>query len=189
MHVEGARPGDVLQVDLLEFARPEWGWTAIIPGFGLLADEFPDPWLRISRVEGDRVRFSDSVSLPLRPFSGTIGVALPEPGQHSIVPPSRFGGNLDVKHLNPGATLYLPVGVEGAHDPAHDVGQHRVIGLDGDLGGRLRLRHGESVARATDAPPTVAPARMTRKRAPLGALLHSCLILHASSLGTRVGWG
>jgi acetamidase/formamidase len=60
------------------------------------------------------VRFSDSVSLPLRPFSGTIGVALPEPGQHSIVPPSRFGGNLDVKHLNPGATLYLPVGVEGA---------------------------------------------------------------------------
>jgi acetamidase/formamidase len=114
VHVEGARPGDVLQVDLLEFARPEWGWTAIIPGFGLLADEFPEPWLRISRVEGDQVRFSDQVTLPFRPFSGTIGVALPEPGHHSIVPPSRFGGNLDVKHLNPGATLYLPVGVEGA---------------------------------------------------------------------------
>jgi acetamidase/formamidase len=114
VYVEGARPGDVLQVELLEFARPEWGWTAIIPGFGLLADEFPDPWLRISRVEGDRVRFSDTVTLPFRPFPGTLGVALPEPGHHSIVPPSRFGGNLDVKHLNPGATLYLPVGVEGA---------------------------------------------------------------------------
>jgi acetamidase/formamidase len=39
---------------------------------------------------------------------------MPEPGPHSIVPPSRFGGNVDTKHLNPGATLYLPVGVEGA---------------------------------------------------------------------------
>jgi acetamidase/formamidase len=107
-------PGDVLQVDLLEFARPAWGWTAIIPGFGLLADEFPDPWLRISHVDGDRVRFGDGITLPFRPFSGTLGVAMPEPGHHSIVPPSRHGGNLDVKHLNPGATLYLPVGVEGA---------------------------------------------------------------------------
>jgi acetamidase/formamidase len=114
VHVEGAAPGDVLAVEILDFSQPGWGWTAIIPGFGLLADEFPEPWLRISTVEGDRIRFSDDVTLPLRPFPGTLGVALPEPGVHSVVPPSRFGGNLDVKHLNPGATLYLPVGVEGA---------------------------------------------------------------------------
>jgi acetamidase/formamidase len=112
--VKGAQPGDTLQVELLEFHPHGWGWTAIIPGFGLLADEYPDPWLRISRVEGDRVRFSDRVTLPYRPFPGTLGVALPEPGAHSIVPPSRFGGNMDTKHLNPGTTLYLPVGVEGA---------------------------------------------------------------------------
>ncbi|MGH3049274.1 MAG: acetamidase/formamidase family protein, partial [Gaiellaceae bacterium] len=112
--VEGAAPGDVLAVEILELAQSEWGWTAIVPGFGLLADEFPEPWLRISTVEDDRVRFSEAITLPLRPFPGTLGLALPEPGEHSIVPPSRFGGNLDCKHLNPGATLYLPVGVEGA---------------------------------------------------------------------------
>lgn len=114
--VKGAKPGDTLAVELLEFHPQAWGWTAIIPGFGLLADEFPEPWLRISPVDGTRgiVRFSAAVTLPYRPFPGTLGVALDEPGAHSIVPPSRFGGNLDTKHLNPGVTLYLPVGVEGA---------------------------------------------------------------------------
>jgi acetamidase/formamidase len=114
--VKGARPGDVLEVELLEFRPQDWGWTALIPGFGLLADEFPEPWLRISRVDPERGRvvWSESVSLPYRPFPGTIGVAPAEPGQHSIVPPSRWGGNIDTKHLLPGTTLYLPVGVEGA---------------------------------------------------------------------------
>jgi acetamidase/formamidase len=114
--VKGARPGDVLEVELLELTPQGWGWTAIIPGFGLLADEYPEPWLRISRVDPERgrVRFSDQVSLPYRPFPGTLGVAPDEPGEHSIVPPSRFGGNMDTKHLNPGVKLYLPVGVEGA---------------------------------------------------------------------------
>jgi acetamidase/formamidase len=114
--VKGARPGDVLEVELLEFSPLGWGWTAIIPGFGLLADEYPEPWLRISRVEPEtgRVRFSDQVTLPYRPFPGTLGVAPDKPGEHSIVPPSRFGGNMDTKHLNPGAKLFLPVGVEGA---------------------------------------------------------------------------
>jgi acetamidase/formamidase len=114
--VKGAEPGDVLSVELLEFTPQSWGWTAIIPGFGLLADEFPEPWLRISEVDAEkvRVRFSDGITLPYRPFPGTLGVAPSEPGSHSILPPSRFGGNMDTKHLNPGATLYLPVGVEGA---------------------------------------------------------------------------
>jgi acetamidase/formamidase len=114
--VKGAKAGDVLEVELLAFRPEGWGWTAIIPGFGLLADEFPHPWLRISPVdpESGRVRFSEQVTLPYRPFPGTIGVAPAEPGAHSIVPPSRFGGNMDTKHLNPGTTLFLPVGVEGA---------------------------------------------------------------------------
>jgi acetamidase/formamidase len=114
--VKGARPGDVLAVELLEFRPPEWGWTAIIPGFGLLADEYPEPWLRISRVDAGTatVRFADGISLPYRPFPGTIGVAPSEPGEHPILPPSRFGGNMDTKHLRAGATLFLPVGAEGA---------------------------------------------------------------------------
>jgi acetamidase/formamidase len=116
VYVKGARRGDVLAVELLEFRPPEWGWTAIIPGFGLLADEYPDPWLRVSEVDaGSRtVRFADGIALPYRPFPGTIGVAPAEPGEHSIVPPSRFGGNMDTKHLRGGTTLFLPVGVDGA---------------------------------------------------------------------------
>src|SRR5215213_2467853 len=56
VYVNDARPGDVLAVEILEFRPREWGWTALIPGFGLLADEFPEPWLRISRVEAERGR-------------------------------------------------------------------------------------------------------------------------------------
>lgn len=112
--VKGAEPGAVLAVELLEFRPQGWGWTAIIPEFGLLADDYPEPWLRISEVSRDRVRFSERITLAFNPFPGTLGVALPEPGAHSIVPPSRFGGNLDFKHLTPGTTLYLPIGVQGA---------------------------------------------------------------------------
>jgi acetamidase/formamidase len=116
IYVKGAEPGDALAVEVLELRPQAWGWTAIIPGFGLLADEYDEPWLRISDVDAERgrIRFSERVTLPYRPFPGTLGVAPAEPGSHSIVPPSRFGGNMDTKHLNPGVTLYLPVGVRGA---------------------------------------------------------------------------
>src|SRR6478752_5816850 len=85
--VKGARPGDVLEVEILALRPHDWGWTAIIPGFGLLADEFPDPWLHISRVDaaGGIVEFTDGVRLGYEPFPGTIGVAPDEPGQHSVV--------------------------------------------------------------------------------------------------------
>ena len=114
--VRGAKPGDVLAVEILEMRPHNWGWTAIIPGFGLLADEFIEPWLRISQVDAQagRVRFADGITLPFEPFPGTIGVAPAQAGEHSVVPPRRWGGNMDIKHLRPGSTLYLPVGVQGA---------------------------------------------------------------------------
>lgn len=114
--VKGANPGDALAVEILELRPGDWGWTALIPGFGLLADEFTEPWLRISPIDTGNatVQFSDRVSLPLRPFPGTIGVAPGERGAFPVLPPTRWGGNLDTKHLVAGATLYLPVGVEGA---------------------------------------------------------------------------
>src|SRR6266487_174017 len=132
--VKGARPGDVLAVEILELRPGDWGWTAIIPGFGLLADEFPEPWLRISAVDAQtgRVGFGEGITLPFEPFPGTIGVALPEPGRHSIVPPSNWGGNLDIKHLRVGTTLYLPVGVESALFSVGDT--HAAMG-DGEVCG------------------------------------------------------
>jgi acetamidase/formamidase len=134
VYVRGARPGDVLAVEILELRPRDWGWTAIIPGFGLLADEFPEPWLRISQVDADArsVAFLDRVTLPYEPFPGTIGVAPAEPGEHSIIPPTRWGGNLDVKHLRVGTTLLLPVGVEGALFSVGDT--HAAMG-DGEVCG------------------------------------------------------
>jgi acetamidase/formamidase len=130
--VKGAHPGDVLEVEILSLRPRDWGWTAIIPGFGLLADEFPEPWLQISSIEDGRVAFLDDVVLPFEPFPGTIGVAPAEPGEHSIVPPSRWGGNLDIKHLRVGTRLLLPVGVEGALFSVGDT--HAAMG-DGEVCG------------------------------------------------------
>ena len=116
VYVKGAKPGDVLAVEILELRPHDWGWTAIIPGFGLLADEFPEPWLNVSHVDPDnkRVKFADDITLPFAPFPGTIGVAPEEPGQHSVVPPTKWGGNMDIKHLRAGTMLFLPIAVDGA---------------------------------------------------------------------------
>jgi acetamidase/formamidase len=116
VYVKGAEPGDTLQVEILELIPNDWGWTAIIPEFGLLADEFPDPWLNISTVDATRneVRFSDRITLPFAPFPGTIGLAPKQPGAHSVLPPTKWGGNMDIKHLTAGTTLYLPVATPGA---------------------------------------------------------------------------
>jgi acetamidase/formamidase len=113
--VAGAKAGDTLQIDLLEFEPADWGWTASIPGFGLLADEFLDPYLKISRVPavGERAEFLPGVRVPIVPFCGEIGVA-PETGPKSTIPPDVHGGNMDTRHLTAGATLFLPVFHDGA---------------------------------------------------------------------------
>ena len=112
--VRGARPGETLEAEILDVETDTWGWTGIVPGFGLLAEDFPRPWLRISEIEHGTARFADAVEIQCRPFPGTIGVAPDRPGPHSVIPPSEFGGNLDVRYLTVGARLFLPVGVEGA---------------------------------------------------------------------------
>jgi acetamidase/formamidase len=134
VYVKGAQPGDVLQIEILELAPKDWGWTAIIPGFGLLANEFPDPWLHISQVDAAArtVQFTDGVTLAFEPFPGTIGLAPEEPGEHSVVPPSKWGGNMDIKHLRTGTTLYLPVAVTGALFSVGDT--HAAMG-DGEVCG------------------------------------------------------
>jgi acetamidase/formamidase len=113
--VVGAEPGDTLQIDLLEFEPADWGWTASIPGFGLLADQFPDPYLRITKVPrvGERAEFLPGVRVPIAPFCGEVGVA-PVDGPRSTIPPDLHGGNMDTRHLTAGSTLFLPVFNVGA---------------------------------------------------------------------------
>ena len=137
VYIEGAEPGDVLSVEILDFqesacSSAAWGWTGIIPGFGLLADEFTDPWLHISRYDRQSVRFTPEITLPTRPFTGTSGVAPAEAGPHSVVPPRRVGGNLDIRDLTRGAKLYLPVEVPGA---LFSVGDTHACQGDGEVCG------------------------------------------------------
>jgi acetamidase/formamidase len=114
--VQGARPGDILQVDIHTIEVQPWGWTANIPGFGLLAEEFHDPFLHVWDLDLERnvAQFRPGISVPLDPFIGVIGLAPAAPGQHSTVPPSRVGGNMDTRFMRAGTTLYLPVEVEEA---------------------------------------------------------------------------
>ena len=115
--VDGAEPGDVLKVTLLSFKPSGWGWTANIPGFGLLAEDFKTPALHLWNYDAATLApafFGRWGKVPLKPFTGTIGVAPAEPGLHSIVPPRRVGGNLDVRDIAAGTELYLPVEVAGA---------------------------------------------------------------------------
>ncbi len=117
IHVDGAEPGDALRITIEEFAPSGFGWTANIPGFGLLADQFPDPALHLWKYDPDRLTpalFGPGGKVPLKPFAGTIGLAPAEPGMHSVVPPRRVGGNLDIRDLAAGSVLYLPVEVAGA---------------------------------------------------------------------------
>jgi acetamidase/formamidase len=111
--VEGAEPGDTLEIELLDFQPADWGWTASIPGFGLLAEDFPQPALSISRLASGMAEFMPGVHIPLAPFCGELGVAPPTDGAHSTIPPDLFGGNMDTRHLTAGTKLYLPVFAPG----------------------------------------------------------------------------
>lgn len=116
VYIEGAEPGDVLKITIGDFKPSGFGWTANIPGFGLLADQFTDPALTLWKYDPSTMApamFGDYAKVPLKPFAGTIGLALAEPGLHSVVPPRRVGGNLDIRDLSAGSTLYLPVEVAG----------------------------------------------------------------------------
>lgn len=115
--VEDAFYGDTVEIEFLEFNCSGWGWTGIIPGFGLLNDQFNEPFLNIWKYNKENPTnslFSSFAKIPLNPFVGTIGVAPKEIGLHSVVPPRFFGGNLDIKELYKGTKLFLPVMVEGA---------------------------------------------------------------------------
>ena len=116
IHVTGAEPGDVLAVEFLGFEVPDWGWAAILRNLGLLPPgELDEPYLKIfDLTQGDSTELVPGVRIPIEPFCGTTGV--PGSGMHDvpIPPPHAGGGNIDLRHVTAGSTLYLPVGVAGA---------------------------------------------------------------------------
>ena len=143
--VSGAEPGDTLAIEVLDLQTQGWGWTAVLPGFGLLPEDFPDPYLRtFDLTQGDTTRL-ESATIPLAPFMGTMGVCPAGASAQPVMPPGRFGGNLDTRQLVKGTTLYLPVEVEGglfstgdAHGCQGD-GEVCVTGLEAPMLATLRF--------------------------------------------------
>ncbi len=118
IYVEGAEPGDVIEMKMLgfEYLHP-YGVTGFRPGSGTLPDEFP--YARFKRVPIDAkagtAKFADGITLKLAPFWGSIGVAPPLLMRRvSSGPPGAHAGNLDNKELVAGSSLFLPVHVPGA---------------------------------------------------------------------------
>ncbi|MCY3599047.1 MAG: acetamidase/formamidase family protein [Gemmatimonadetes bacterium] len=134
VYVEGAEPGDLLAVTLHEIELGDWGWVANVPGFGFLADRFPEPYLRTFEFEpGDTsVEYAPGIRIPLRPFPGVMGVAPDTDSMLVTIPPRQNGGNMDDRDLVEGTTVYFPVLVEGA---LFSMGDPHIAQGDGEVGG------------------------------------------------------
>lgn len=118
VYIRDAEPGDALEVHIVKLEPSTWGWSALVPGFGLLADDFADhgPAIRHWEIpEGAKTfKFNDRITIPVRPFLGTMGIAPAEEGHFGTIPPLETGGNIDCRHITEGSTLLLPVKVPGA---------------------------------------------------------------------------
>jgi acetamidase/formamidase len=147
--VEGALPGDVLQIEILEIAPvDDWGWVGIRPLMGTLPEEFDAAHIIHPSIDWARniCRLPWGKELALDPFFGVIAVAPPAHwGRCSSMQPRKFGGNMDNKELRAGTTLYLPVLTEGAlfyAGDGHGVqgdGEVCVTALETSLAGTFRL--------------------------------------------------
>jgi acetamidase/formamidase len=115
VYVKGARPGDALQVDVLDLKHKGWGWSGHLKGFGLLADDFDYAYIHHWNLEGDTCYFGvNDIQIPYMPFCGTMGVAPAESGRRDTIAPGFHGGNIDIRDLGPGAKIWFPVKIDGA---------------------------------------------------------------------------
>ena len=116
VYVEEAEVGDILAVDLLKVELGDYGWQAIVGGFGFLTERFPNPKLNIHEIDvlNKTTMFNDKIKIPLKPFPGIMGVAPNTEEMLSTIPPRANGGNMDDPSLVEGTTVYFPVFVKGA---------------------------------------------------------------------------
>ena len=133
VYIEGAGPGDVLEIRIKRIIPGNYGYNVIHPGRGgALPEDFPEGRIKDFDLDwtNQQTVFAPGILLPLRPFLGSMGVAPKEPGKCHSGPPMSFGGNIDCKELVEGATLYLPIQVQGALFSCGDA--HAVQG-DGEV--------------------------------------------------------
>lgn len=144
--VEGAEPGDVLEVRILSVALPiDYGYNGCS---GFVRDLCENPRTRILRLDREHMTsdFGSGITIPLRPFFGSMGVAPPpDSGRVSSTPPGKHAGNIDNRELVAGTSLFIPVFVPGALFEAGDGhaaqgdGEVDQTAIETSLEGRLQL--------------------------------------------------
>ena len=145
IEVEGARPGDAIKITFLGFETLGWGWSMITGRYGILTDDFTEPFLKIWRFDPSAqvpAMHADVARVPLKPFPGIIGLATAGAGTHASLQPRTVGGNLDMRDLSVGTELSLPVEVAGGLLSVGDT--HAAQG------------HGELAGTALESPMNVA---------------------------------
>jgi amidase len=112
--VEGAEPGKVLRVDILDLEiTGEEGRIVAIPGKGCFKERIDEITTKTVKIDKHFVYFSENLKIPVNPMLGKIGVA-PEEGEIPSGNPGPHGGNMDNKQIRRGSSVYLPIFVEGA---------------------------------------------------------------------------
>jgi amidase len=143
VYIEGAMPGDILRVDLLEVKVGEQASMVTIPGEGALGDVITQMETAILKVEDNEIIFKNKLRIPKKPMIGVIGVA-PESGSVPNGTPGPHGGNLDCTLMCQGNSAYFTVGVEGALFGAGDfhaaMGDGEIVVCGAEISGELRFR-------------------------------------------------
>ncbi|AFZ16399.1 acetamidase/formamidase family protein [Allocoleopsis franciscana] len=150
IYVNGAEPGDVLEVKLQDISpRLPVGFNAIRPGWGALPQQFTEPRLRFIPLDLDKgvAQFPNGsgISIPLKPFFGILGVATDETNRSSV-PPGVYGGNIDNRELQAGSSIFLPIFVPGAlfsmgdGHAAQGDGEINVTAIETSMNGTIQIK-------------------------------------------------
>ena len=126
VHVKGAQPGDALRIEVLD-VRVIRAWSVWLPGFGGLGHKTEEIRVMETPLRDGRA-YIGKISVPIRPMIGCIGVAPAEGAGSTFMPAYPFGGNMDLREMEPGTTLYMPVFVPGANLAMGDL--HAAMGTE-----------------------------------------------------------
>ena len=168
IYVPDAKPGDTLEVNILDLEPGDWGWTGFMPERGLLPEDFSHCYLKHWDLSNHKTaQLKPGVIVPLDPFCGTMGLAPKDKGVHSTRPPDLFGGNMDIRHLTAGTTLLLPVQVDGGlfscgdcHSAQGD-GEVCLTGIESPM--KVTLRFKVRKERSIPSPQFITSGPLTRK--------------------------
>ncbi|KTD41159.1 acetamidase/formamidase family protein [Legionella parisiensis] len=115
IYIQNAEPGDILKIHFNKILPRSYASNNNVPGKGLFPEEFPEGQIKYFYLDVKKMQmqFAPGIVIPLAPFPGLIAVAHGEPGNFDTIPPGPFGGNMDLREMKEGTTLYLPVFVKG----------------------------------------------------------------------------